>query len=72
MLLEDLEEMSLDDLQPAVDIAVVAKKKSVRFTPDTLVRRENTVATTISKHVYDKDLGYTQYHIQVDFCIASI
>lgn len=41
------------------------KKKTVRFTPDTLVRRDNSVATTISKHVYEKDLGYTQYHIQV-------
>ncbi len=54
-----------------VENGEIIKKKIVRFTPDTLVRRENSIATTISKHIYEKDLGYTQYHVQVTFACCN-
>lgn len=40
-------------------------RKSVHFSADTVVPREDNIALTIIRHMYTKELGYTQYHIQV-------
>jgi hypothetical protein len=52
---------------PITSTPVYKNKKSVRFTTDTLVSRENTVALSIARHIFVKELGFTQYHIQVSF-----
>lgn len=43
----------------------VKSKRSVTFAADTTVPREDNIALTIIRHLYTKELGYTQYHIQV-------
>jgi hypothetical protein len=43
----------------------IKSKKSVTFSADTIVPREDNIALTIIRHLYTKELGYTQYHIQV-------
>lgn len=43
----------------------LVKKKSVTFASDTYIPRGDNIALTIIRHLYTKELGYTQYHIQV-------
>lgn len=40
-------------------------KKTVTFSADTMLPREDHLALSITKHLYTRELGYTQYHIQV-------
>lgn len=44
--------------------------KKVSFAADTLVPRENNLALSITKHAYTKELGYTQY--TVDVSLSSV
>jgi hypothetical protein len=40
-------------------------KKKVCFAEGTIEPRQDNVALSISRHTYSKELGYTQYFIQV-------
>eukprot|EP00599_Poterioochromonas_sp_BG-1_P006706 CAMPEP_0173145100 /NCGR_PEP_ID=MMETSP1105-20130129/7610_1 /TAXON_ID=2985 /ORGANISM="Ochromonas sp., Strain BG-1" /LENGTH=492 /DNA_ID=CAMNT_0014058873 /DNA_START=16 /DNA_END=1497 /DNA_ORIENTATION=- len=40
-------------------------KKSVTFSADTILPREDHLALSITKHLYTRELGFTQYHIQL-------
>ena len=42
-----------------------AGKKTVSFSADTIMPKEDNFALSITKHLYTRELGYTQYHIQV-------
>jgi hypothetical protein len=42
--------------------------KRVSFTPDTHIPLDDNLALTITSHAYTKDLGYTQYNIDVSTC----
>jgi hypothetical protein len=43
------------------------KSKKVSFSADTIMPKEDNMALSITKHLYTRELGYTQYHIQVIF-----
>lgn len=39
--------------------------KKVSFAADTILPKDDNFALSITKHLYTRELGYTQYHIQV-------
>lgn len=46
--------------------------KKVSFAADTVMPRDDNLALSITKHAYTKDLGYTQYTVDVSLSFANI
>lgn len=42
-------------------------KKKVTFAPSTLVKEEDTIASSVTSHQYVAAIGHTQYKVEVSF-----
>jgi hypothetical protein len=60
-----MEESALVSAKSVASNGSAKVQKKVCFAEGTIEPRQDNVALSISRHTYSKELGYTQYFIQV-------